>query len=107
MYSKVLLNNVKQYKRREISVEASSQNKAADKYVKLPTISNGNSQAVLPKYVKSRCTALEEIPVGKKEHSRKQSMEILKPLKPVIKDPKEQARNNLVADYGEFIHCYL
>ncbi len=125
MLSKVLLNNVKQYKKRDASMDhygAYSKNNQG-KTFKLPQIATQNNNSnfiqlqaqptqVVPqhmiKYIKSKCLPLEEITLNKKKsHSRIPSLEAAKPVKPFIEDPKERARQNLLSDYGTDIDNYL
>ncbi len=103
--SKALLNNVKYYKKRDSSLDQNNfkSNKGQAQGVKLPNL------AKQTRYVKSKANLLEAVPQKKKAHSRLPSYDGRAPatLKPLVGDPKERARRNLVQEYGPAVDAYL
>lgn len=115
MISKALLNNVKQYKQRDASMDQYARLKPRNAGLKLPQINNHNEKHTIHlaqhqvKYLKSRCNPLEEVSLQKKKsHSRMPSIEAVKSQPKLVSgDAKVRGRENLLSDYGASIHNYL
>ena len=105
MISKALICNVKQYKKRDASLDQNTLKvnfKAAGANgTKLPHLV-GNQR-----YMKSKQNLLEPMPQKKKAHSRMQSFDSRITAKPLSTDPKERARLNLVTEFGRDVDNYL
>jgi hypothetical protein len=117
MISKPILNNVRLYKRRDISVDQQSGLKINPKNmaVKLPSIHHPGMQIAQEqhpvKYLKSRCMPLEVTMVPKRKGSSNvstttnQTARTIMP--PTFENPQEKAKYNLISDYGTDIDLYL
>lgn len=118
MISKPILNNVRLYKRKDVSVDQQPNLKqgAKNTAVKLPAINHPMAQVDQQqeqhpvKYLKSRCMPLEVTMVPRRKISSNIATSnnlILKQVLPTFENPQEKAKYYLVSDYGTDINSYL